>query len=245
LSEFNFLETGLVPVDFGVHNVVNNLNLLQPLGIERDHALEHADAYDFAFSDEERVAGRLALAALGFDSATTIAIHPGSTNSPAALRRRWVPERWARVCQELVDSRKLNVLVFSGPEEGDLGARITSLSARPGAVILANARGFSAVLQQLSACRMLLNCDNGFGHLAVALGIHVVSLFAVTDHTWSGPYSSRLLRVVLPPSYEPWHRYELKRGVPAFARDAMLDIDAASVLDAVDATLSETGGDRT
>jgi ADP-heptose:LPS heptosyltransferase len=236
-SELNFLESATVPVDFSVHNVINNLNLLGPLGIDwrADSAAKDFE-YTFEVSAEERTEGAAAIRALGFDPSTTVAIHPGSTASAAALRRRWIPERWVAVCRHLVDRHDRRVLIFTGPDEGDLGDVLARMTNRPGRVIEARAGGFGRVMKMLSACRLLISCDNGFGHLAVALGVPVVSLFGVTDYRWSGPYSDRLCRVVRPSRYEPWHRYELKRGVPRHAHDGMREIEVADVLTAVDAS---------
>ncbi|MDB4942533.1 MAG: hypothetical protein JWP97_2067 [Labilithrix sp.] len=233
-SELNFLETDLVPADPGVHNVINNLRLLAPLGIDlREDEGVDPFTYSLGFGAEERASGAAALEAAGFSPSRTVGIHPGSTISPAALRRRWVPERWAAVCQHLADREGQQVAVFAGPEEGDLGARIVALADRPEHVRLAPGRGFAGVLEVLSACRMLVSCDNGFGHLGVALQVPVVGLFGVTEHRWSGPYSRTLFTPVTPVPYRPWHRYELKRAVPANAHDGMRDITVEAVVGAV------------
>jgi ADP-heptose:LPS heptosyltransferase len=231
--ELGFLETATVAVDFGVHNVINNLGLLSALGVDwRAFGAPGSFQYVLPITDAERSDGSAAIRSHGFEPSRTIAIHPGSTASPAGLRRRWANERWVDVMRHLVDARQREVLVFSGPDEGSLGEELVAAADRPGRVVLAKTRSFAHALTMLASCSMLIHSDNGFGHLAVALGVPVVSLFGVTDYRWSGPYSSRLLHVVHPEPYRPWHRYELKRGIPAGAHDGMADIEVSAVLEA-------------
>ena len=120
--------------------------------------------------------------------------------------------------------------MFSGPDEGNLGETLVAAVDRPGRVVLARTRSFAQAMFMLSSCEMLIHSDNGFGHLAVALGVRTVSLFGVTDYRWSGPYSKSLCRIVHPEPFAPWHRYELKRGIPTGAHYGMRDIQVADVL---------------
>ncbi len=238
-SELNFLESATVPVDFAAHNVVNNLNLLRPLGIDwRAHVSEDDLAYTLSFSEEERAEGAATVTRLGLDPSRTVAFHPGSTAHTAALKRRWPYDRWVTLCRHLVDVEDRHVLFFAGPDEGDLGEVLTKQAERPGRVMVAPPGDFSQVMKTLSCCELLVSNDNAFGHLAVALGVRVVSLFGVTDYRWSGPRSKTLCTIVHPEPYEPWHRYELKRGVPAGAREGMREISVEQVIAATDGFLS-------
>lgn len=206
-AELGFLETVTVAVDFSVHNVVNNLRLLGPLGVDAPTA-EAPLAYVLPLTAAERADGAAAIRQHGLDSMRTVAVHPGSTASPAGLERRWRPERWVALFRELVDRDEREILVFAGPDEGALGQELTVAADRPGRVVLARTRSFAHALAMLAGCSVLVHRDNGFGHLAVALGVPVVSVFGVTDYRWSGPYSPQLAHVVHPDPFRPWHRYE-------------------------------------
>jgi heptosyltransferase-2 len=154
-----------------------------------------------------------------------VAIHPGSTSSPAALLRRWPPARYGEVAQWLIEKKKARILVFAGAGEmkeakqiiemangSNEGANPTSKSSLAPRAILVSGLSLLASCALLTHCRLLLANDNGFGHLAAALDVPLLSLWGSTNPTWSRPLGHKVC-IIRKATFAPWYSYELKRGI--------------------------------
>lgn len=226
--ECNFLDTHLVPVDETKHNVINNLQLLTALGIDWQKVTKKENIrYDFFPSHEDKTFGEQYIKNLGWKNKNIIGIHPGSTNSPAALLRRWPIDRYAEVAKKLINNKK-NILIFTGPDEQGIGERLQKLVNNPDHCVIVNTT-FGQAVGVLNTIDLLLCNDNGFGHLAVALHKPIITLWASTNDIWSSPYDKSLVTLLRPKGYASWYRYDLKREVPHIEKDGMGDITVTEV----------------
>ena len=103
---------------------------------------------------------------------TLVAIHPGAS----CISKRWMPERFAEVADELQLRRGVRVVFIGGGENLDLMRRVhAALKNR-----IIDATGTTS-LGQLAAllkrCRLLISNDSGPVHMADALGVPVISIF--------------------------------------------------------------------
>jgi ADP-heptose:LPS heptosyltransferase len=82
----------------GIHDVIQNLNLLRPLGIEPDFA----EAPRFPLQDEDHQRVRKLLESVGLSpDDRPIAVHPGSARTILAAAKRWPPELYAQLISKL------------------------------------------------------------------------------------------------------------------------------------------------
>jgi len=214
-SELHFFNTNLVDVDEGQHNVINNLNLLKTLGIDWQKEINKEDVnYDLILDKEDIAFGVNYVKALGWDKENIIGIHPGSTDSPAAIVRRWPIERYAEVAKFLIKEKQRKILIFVGPDEAGLGKKLLNLIDDNVNCRLVDNLKFSQSIGLLNQITMLLCNDNGFGHVAAALGKKIVTLWASTNDKWSLPYNKKLVTLIRPEDFKPWYRYDLKRAIP-------------------------------
>lgn len=234
--EFNFLNTDLVAVDEAIHNVANNLNLLYSLDINWRNCLDEENAkYDLYLDPEDIEFGKDYLSRLGWQHAKVIEFHPGSTASPAAALRRWPIERYAAVAKYFI-RKGFKVLVTIGPDEKDLGLSLQKLIASKNCVITNNK--FTEDLGILSQVSLLVCNDNGFGHLANALGKKIVTLWASTNDKLSLPHDKKLVTLVRAPKFIPWYKYILKRSIPKGVSGGMDMIQVDEVINAVHKSLA-------
>jgi ADP-heptose:LPS heptosyltransferase len=126
-----------------------------------------------------------------------IGIHPGA-KSPARI---WAASRWAEVIRGLQQEVGGSAVVMVGPGEEDLGARIQRL-ARPTPVRLLSQLSFAALASAISALDLFLGNDSGPLHLAEALGVHSVGLYARRNIARWGPFDSATQHVVVAESCE-------------------------------------------
>ena len=140
--------------------------------------------------------------------------------------KRWPPERYAVVAQELT-RRGFLVLANAGPGEVHLAATIVAGGA---AVPL-----ITTLPQLIALTRRIALCvagDTGPLHLACALGRPVVGIYGPTDPSRNGPYGTRA-KVLRSPGSRRDHK---RRAAPD---PGLLTIAPEDVLRAVDELLAE------
>lgn len=154
--------------------------------------------------------------ALGLDGADVVAIHPGS--GVFSLARRWPPDRFAAVADELA-ADGLAVALVAGMGEESL-AREVGHAMRTHSVLvegLATPRELAAILRR---SRLFVGNDSGVMHCAATMGVPTVGIFGLTNHRAWGPYPPdrhRVVRLDLPCSPCVHHAFSLgtPQGCPA------------------------------
>lgn len=121
-----------------------------------------------------------------------VAIAPGS----GGARKNWPLDRFAAVADAL--RRDAAVTWVLGPAEADLRPP----AARGDRIV--RGRPIARTAQVISACALLLGNDSGLAHLAAALSVAVVALFAVSDAAvWAPAAAAAPVLVVTPRSIVP------------------------------------------
>ena len=112
-----------------------------------------------------------------------LAVHPGS----GSAAKNWPEESWAKFLLDWLEQTDTELLIIGGEAEAE---RVTRLSAR-----LPRARHrvllcapLVDVARALSGCRAFVGHDSGITHLAAAVGLPGVVLWAATDAVvWRPP----------------------------------------------------------
>lgn len=230
--EWNFLDTERVAVDEKVHNVVNNLNLLMPLGINWRNEKVHL-MYDLILNDEDDKFGRNFLKELKWIGKNVVGIHPGSINSPAGVYKRWSLKNFAALVKELIKNKK-RVLIFVGPFEIDLGKKISDLVDDTRNCKIVTHTSFGQSLGILKHIDALISNDNGFAHLANGLQVPEIVLFGPTNPLWCCPIDTRFTTIIRKATFIPWFRNDMKvTHPPAGIHSGMNSISVDDVLTAI------------
>jgi len=168
------LLTDVVPSgDQNEHKVSDWLALLEPLGIDARDCFETK----LVVTEGERANARRRIKMAGLSTEKMIvAVHPGASQAV----RRWRPERFAAVIDELAADGQTQVVVFE-EHEGD---STTIASQRRVPRLYSNLRGLMALIAE---CDLLLCADSGPMHIANALGVPVTALFGPQRREWYGP----------------------------------------------------------
>src|SRR5699024_1275140 len=100
----------------------------------------------------------------------------------------WLPERWAALCDHLVEDHGLEPVLVGGPSarEAETAAAIMRRTRLP--PINALGSGLRRLVAILDGAALAVTPDTAPLHIAVAVGTPVVSLMAQTDPRRSGPY---------------------------------------------------------
>jgi len=100
----------------------------------------------------------------------------------------WIPERWAEVCDILLEQHGLQPVLVGGDTRREREAAekiIASSKARPFSALGSGLRKLASILD---ASEVVLAPDTGPLHISVALGRPVISLIGYTDPRRTGPY---------------------------------------------------------
>lgn len=160
------------------------------------------DHLEFPVSTEDRTELAAILVEAGWEQVGTslngggyACIHPGAMAPP----RRWSPQGFARVADE-VAARGLTVVLTGQAFERGLAAEIRACMQRP-ALDLTGRTSLGTLAALVEGAALVVSNDTGVSHLAAALRVPSVVIFAGTRASGSdpgrwAPLDARLHRVV-------------------------------------------------
>jgi heptosyltransferase-2 len=123
-----------------------------------------------------------------------IALHPGSGSE----QKNWPENRWAELVQRLIDSTPSNLLLLGGEAEGERLQRLAA-ALPPTRVRVAKSLPLTELTRLLDRCSAFIGHDSGISHLAAAIGLPGVLIWADTpEEIWRPP--SQKIRILRHPS---------------------------------------------
>lgn len=184
-----FLETRTVPAVEGRHDVEQNLNLLRLFGWDPDPE-DHAPVFHLSPADTEFAAGFLRNQ--GLDQQVLIGMHPGAGGALADWQgsaKRWPIGRFAELADRLIESAGATILVFGGPEEGDLKKDLVEHARQRDRVfpVHESLKRSAALIQR---CRLMISNDSGLMHVAAALKVPTLGIFGPTHPARTAPWGA-------------------------------------------------------
>ncbi|MGH7772402.1 MAG: lipopolysaccharide heptosyltransferase II [Candidatus Binatia bacterium] len=222
--------------DASRHDVERNLSLLQPFGMDpaqgrRDPRIE--------VDPRTREAVERIFRSLGIErNGMTFGINPGSVWQT----KRWTAEGYADLILRLKQRYRCQILLFGGPEDRDVIAKIQDLSGNIG-VSMVGKIDVRELTSAVDWCDVFITNDSGPMHIAIARGIPVVAIFcATTPSLGFYPYSSRAVVVQKELPCRPCSSHGGRR-CPLGTEDCMRLIRAEDVLWGVERLLNGVNQD--
>ena len=219
------------------HDVERNLAILQPFGIDPGECQKNL-RIEVNPRTRETV-GRM-FHSLGIErNGVIFGLNPGSVWAT----KRWSAEGYAELMGHLKRRYQCEILLFGGPEDREIIARIQELSGNVG-VSLVGKIGLEELPCALEWCDVFITNDSGPMHIAVARGIPVVAVFCATVPSLGFyPYSSRAVVVEKALPCRPCSSHGGRR-CPLGTEDCIRLINAGDVLRGVERLLSGRNGFR-
>jgi heptosyltransferase I len=103
-------------------------------------------------------------------------------------QKDWMPERWAAVCDALVQDYGLQPVLVGGRSERELAAEAVIVRTARHAPVSALGSGLRNLVSILDGSALVLSPDTGPLHMTVALDRPVVSLIGYSNPKRVGPY---------------------------------------------------------
>lgn len=144
-----------------------------------------------------------------------LALHPGSGSES----KNWPEANWAMLLEHLADSTDFNLLLVGGEAEGE---RLQWLAAAlpPARLKVAQSLPLAQLARRLQPCAAFIGHDSGISHLAAAVGLPGLILWADTvEEIWRPP-SERMIVLRSPAglaSLKPREVLEKLGGLPVYA----------------------------
>ena len=225
----HFLARRRVSAEPSLHDVAQNLRLLEAMGLPIDGQM----APIFPIAPHELARARELLP----DPERAVAIHAGSGDTIFAASKRWSPEKYALLIERLRQETRLVPVLLEGPEDAGVAQLMGRYTDLP-TIHLDGPLAEAAAL--LAACRLYVGTDSGLAHLAAAVGTRPVTLFGPARPDEVSPFGHRHLVVQTPAPCAPCFRYPQESTTPRVACRPPYCIDrieVGSVMAAVRAAL--------
>jgi heptosyltransferase-2 len=205
LKGLNFIKNRTVREDDSIHNVEENMRLLDFLGIKerKPYPLE------IYLTDEERSFADQWLSLRETDIGNfLIGLHPGTSVFKKHDKKRWPEESFGGIINKLSAHWKNCIfLLFGGPEEKPLRDSIISYAGDAKRVLSVDSVSVRQAALLMMKCRLFISNDSGPMHMAAAARVPTVAIFGPTNPAWVRPWGvpHRVVRTCI--SCSPCFRY--------------------------------------
>ncbi|MBN2010346.1 glycosyltransferase family 9 protein [candidate division KSB1 bacterium] len=180
ITDLGFLQTKRIPVDVTIHDLDQNLRILEELGIDTSNADRTLQVW---VSDEDKAFAKKYLQEkLGADNLNKkliVGFHAGSSEEFGMTYKRWAPENFARLGDMILEKYDAEILLFGGPEEKELKQAIAKSMKRTPHIIEKTSLPKDAAI--MDYCHLFVSNDSGNMNLALAVGVKTIGLFGPVD----------------------------------------------------------------
>jgi heptosyltransferase-2 len=109
-----------------------------------------------------------------------LALHPGSGSE----KKNWPETKWAGLIQQVIATTRWNLLLVGGEAEGERLRRLAAVLP-PARCSIAQGLPLAELAQRIQSCAAFVGHDSGITHLAAAVGLPCVVLWADTlEEVW-------------------------------------------------------------
>ncbi|WP_054030841.1 glycosyltransferase family 9 protein [Desulfatitalea tepidiphila] len=107
---------------------------------------------------------------------------------------RWTVQGFADLAMMIRKQCGMPCVLTGGPEDVPMASQIVEQPPDSNIINLVGKTSLLELVDLLKDAIMVVTCDTGPMHLAVALGKNVVALFGPSDHRRTGPYRGKVIR---------------------------------------------------
>lgn len=179
-----FLLTHIIPVEYPQHLVDSSLSLIKFLDPGR--AGKYSPRLYVTEEDRKNIEDILRNNAINYEKDLLIVIHPGAN----WYGRRWLPERYARVADLLIEKYNAKIIITGSKDDSDLVNDIINKMKNP-AVEIGRENSLREFIALLEKTHLFIGVDSGPMHMAAAMGVPVVALFGPAKPEAVGPYGDK------------------------------------------------------
>lgn len=220
----SFLLTNAVEETADLHDVEQNLRLLEPLGIENTEIAHYDLTLPAVYEQDAQVL--ISKAEVRPDK-KIVGFHAGS--APDFLWKRWPVENFIEVGRKLIGEKNAHILIFGGPEEKELKQQLKGGLSEQTTIVATDLLTCAALMKH---CALFLSNDSGLMHVAAAVGVPAFGLFGPTDEKKTGPRGAKSL-VIRATGTQPSYDTEKNYSLGTASHESMQAITPQLVIDKI------------
>ena len=209
-KNFGFLNNIRITENDTEHNVETNIKLVEKILNKSFNESKSDNFLEFPLSEEDNFFARNYLNHLNITQKDfVVGFHPGCATLKNHIKRRWEPEKFARLAKLLIEKDNAKVLLFGGPEENDLKEYIASKVKSPN-IFVVKSNNLAASAAVMKRCNIFVTNDSSLMHVASAMELKVVAIVGPTNRFYIHPWKTDYRIVSLNLSCSPCFFYTPK-----------------------------------
>jgi heptosyltransferase-2 len=236
LVHFPFLNHTTILESDDLHNVEENLRLVEMLGVKTEG---FKPVLEIHLTDEDRDKAETFWRQHHLDDTSLVfGMHVWSTTLKDMHRKCWDKGKFAALIDRLHTRYDCQILLFEGPHDREVNADIIeSVQHKPIIVRDTTVRETASILKK---CSLLVTNDSGVMHVGAAVRVPLVAIFGPTNLKWVGPVSDHRFIVKKELPCQPCFIYSTKHLACKANRDfeCLSSIDVDDVFAAVEERLA-------
>lgn len=186
VRQLNWLKNRTLREEEQLHNVEENVRLVQLLGVPVPTELPPLELF---FHAEDLQAAEQWVYGSGIpETAYCVGFHAGSATFKNHVRRRWAPENFAALATRLIREWDAWVLLFGSGAEEELNERIRAAVDVPERCLVVRSPALMVSAAIMRRCQLFVSNDSALMHVAAALQVPTVAIFAYTNPTYVRPW---------------------------------------------------------
>jgi heptosyltransferase-2 len=232
----SFLQNRRVPALENIHDVDQNLNLMQVLGFKVSDSDKEVSLW--AKEEDREFAYKFLKKSDLLNHRPLIGFH--ATSYPDMAYKRWPAIKFANLANELIRKHDARIILFGSKDEG---GEIEKISRDIfGSPILATRNTIGQTAEIIRCCHLFVSNDSGLMHLATAVNVPTIGIFGPTNFMRTAPYGKENKVLKKDRSCSPCHRYPfvpMKLNPGCKTIDCLAEIEAKDVLVCVEELLQK------
>ena len=196
IQNLGFLNNVSITEDDSRHNVLTNIMLCEEL---LNKKFTEQPPLDFRLTREDNTYAKDFISSISIkENDLVVGFHPGSATLKNHTKRRWEPEKFARLAQLLIEDHNAKILIFGGSDENELKEKINSqINSSHSFIVNNNNIAQTAAIMQ--RCNVFVTNDSSLMHVASSLKLKVVAILGPTNPDYIHPWKTehRIVRLEL------------------------------------------------
>lgn len=206
-QNFGFLNNIRIEEDDNRHNVLTNIFMVEKLFGKKS---EKEFPLQFYLSEGDKLFSEILLKKKNInDKDLVIGFHPGCATLKNHIKRRWEPEKFAKLGKQLIKETGAKIFLFGGPEEKELKGSIYKMIDQENVTVIEtdNLPQSAAVMKR---CNLFITNDSSLMHVSSSLGLKVVAIIGPTNPAFIHPWKTEFKIVSLDLDCAPCFFYSPK-----------------------------------
>jgi len=184
-SSLQWLQTNSLKESENIHNVEENINLVQLATQTKSESISKL-TFNTTYFDIEKTSKWLN--SVHLVAGSYFCVHAGSATLKNQSNKRWGFEKYADLANKLYQKYYLKTVLLGGPDELELNNKIHFLSTE--STIVAPIFPISTTAEILKNSRATISNDSALMHIAASQGVPVVAVFGYTKYYQLYPWQT-------------------------------------------------------